>query len=98
MLVDGYKAIVREHRPRAQVNGVGPNGIITFTDRPFRSYRDFMTADEEAFRLYWFAMMNRGVMPAHHYGGDVWTVSIVHTKEDIEAHLGAFEAVAPMFR
>jgi hypothetical protein len=34
----------------------------------------------------------------HHYGGDVWTVSIVHTREDIEAHLKAFERVAPMFR
>ena len=56
-----------------------------------------MTADEDAFRLYWFAMMNRGVMPAHHYGGDVWTVSIVHTKEDIETHLRAFETIAPMF-
>ena len=43
-------------------------------------------------------MMNRGVMPAHHYGGDVWTVSIVHTQEDIETHLGAFEQIAPMFR
>jgi glutamate-1-semialdehyde 2,1-aminomutase len=98
ILVEGYRAIVREHRLKAQVNGVGPNGIITFTDRPLRSYRDFMTADDDAFRLYWFAMMNRGVMPAHHYGGDVWTVSIVHTREDIDAHLSAFESIAPMFR
>jgi len=97
-LVEGYRVIVREHRLRAQVNGVGPCGIITFTDRPLRSYRDFMTADEDAFRLYWFAMMNQGVMPAHHYGGDVWTVSIVHTREDIDAHLAAFERIAPMFR
>jgi glutamate-1-semialdehyde 2,1-aminomutase len=98
MLLEGYRAIVREHRLKAQVNGVGPNGIITFTDRPLRSYRDFMTADDDAFRLFWFAMMNRGVMPAHHYGGDVWTVSIVHTRDDIEAHLKAFESIAPMFR
>lgn len=32
------------------------------------------------------------------HSGDVWTVSIVHTKEDIEAHLGAFERIAPLFR
>jgi len=97
-LVDGYRAIVREHRLAAQVNGVGPCGIITFTDRPLRSYREFMTANDDAFRLYWFAMMNQGIMPAHHYGGDVWTVSIVHTRDDIEAHLAAFERIAPMFR
>jgi glutamate-1-semialdehyde 2,1-aminomutase len=98
LLCDGYRAIVREQCLKAQVHGVGPCGIITFTDRPLRSYRDFMTADEDAFRLWWFGMMNRGILPAHHYGGDVWTVSVAHTRADIEAHLEAFEAIAPWFR
>ena len=97
-LCEGYRAIVREHRLKAQVNGVGPNGIITFTDRPLRSYREFMTADEDRFRLWWFGMMNQGILPAHHYGGDVWTVSIVHTRGDIEANLRAFANIAPHLR
>jgi glutamate-1-semialdehyde 2,1-aminomutase len=97
-LCDGYRDIVREHRLKAQVNGVGPCGIITFTDRPLRSYREFMTADEDAFRLWWFAMMNQGILPAHHYGGDVWTVSVAHTRDDIDAHLRAFERIAPLLR
>jgi glutamate-1-semialdehyde 2,1-aminomutase len=97
-LCEGYRAIVREHRLQAQVNGVGPCGIVTFADRPLRSYREFMTADEERFRLWWFGMMNQGILPAHHYGGDVWTVSIVHTREEIEANLRAFETLAPLLR
>jgi len=98
MLADGYRDIVREHRLPAQVNAVGPCGMITFTDRPLRSYREFMTADEDRFRLWWFGMMNQGVLPAHHFGGDVWTISIVHTREDIRANLEAFERVAPLLR
>ena len=97
-LVQGYREIVREHRLGAQVHGVGPCGMITFTDRPLRSYREFMTADEDRFRLYWFGMMNRGILPAHHFGGDVWTISIVHTREEIRANLEAFAALAPLLR
>jgi glutamate-1-semialdehyde 2,1-aminomutase len=98
MLTQGYRDIVREFKLNAQINAVGPCGMITFTDRPLRSYREFMTADDDRFRLYWFGMMNQGVLPAHHFGGDVWTVSIVHTREDIQANLKAFETIAPLLR
>lgn len=97
-LVRGYREIVREHRLSAQVHGVGPCGMITFTGRPLRSYRDFMTADEDRFRLFWFGMMNRGILPAHHFGGDVWTISIAHTRDEIRANLEAFSALAPLLR
>jgi glutamate-1-semialdehyde 2,1-aminomutase len=98
MLADGYRAIVREHRLAAQIHAVGPCGMITFTDRPLRSYREFMTADEDRFRLWWFGMMNQGILPAHHFGGDVWTISIAHTREDIQANLDAFARIAPLLR
>jgi glutamate-1-semialdehyde 2,1-aminomutase len=97
-MVDGYKGIVARHGLAAQICGVGPCGMITFTDRPLRSYREFMTADEDRFRLYWFGMMNQGVLPAHHFGGDVWTVSIVHTRADIARNLEAFDRLAPRLR
>jgi glutamate-1-semialdehyde 2,1-aminomutase len=98
MLVEGYAAIVREHRIKAQVRGVGPCGMLSFTDTPLRSYREFMTVDEDKHRTWWFGMMNQGILPTHHAGGDVWTISIVHTKEDIQANLAAFETLAPALR
>ena len=94
-LTDGYRTIVRERRLQAQINSVGPCGMITFTDRPLKSYREFMTADEEKFRHWWLGMMNRGILPAHHFGGDVWTLSIAHTTGDVDANLEAFDAIAP---
>jgi glutamate-1-semialdehyde 2,1-aminomutase len=97
-LTEGYRTIVRERRLQAQINSVGPCGMITFTDRPLKSYREFMTADEDIFRHWWFGMMNQGILPAHHFGGDVWTLSIAHTKEDVEANLKAFDSIAPALR
>jgi hypothetical protein len=43
-------------------------------------------------------MMNQGVLPAHHFGGDVWTLSITHTKDDVQANLAAFDRIAPLLR
>ncbi|HEV8200405.1 MAG TPA: aspartate aminotransferase family protein [Candidatus Polarisedimenticolia bacterium] len=97
-LAEGYRHLVKKHRLAAQINAVGPCGMITFTDRPLRSYREFMTADEDRFRLYWFGMMNQGILPAHHFGGDVWTVSIAHTRDDIAKNLEAFDRLGPRLR
>jgi glutamate-1-semialdehyde 2,1-aminomutase len=97
-LAQGYRDLVREHGLNAQINAVGPCGMITFTDRPLRSYREFMTADEDRFRLWWFGMMNQGILPAHHFGGDVWTLSIAHTRDDVRANLEAFDRIAPLLR
>jgi hypothetical protein len=57
------------------VHGIGPCGTMPFTGVPLRTYRDFMTADEGRFRLCWFGKMNRGILPAHHFGSDVWIIS-----------------------
>jgi len=97
-LARGYREIVERHGLQAQINAVGPCGMITFTDRPLRSYREFMTADEDRFRLFWFGMMNQGILPAHHFGGDVWTVSIAHTRDDVAKNLEAFDRLAPRLR
>ena len=71
---------------------LGPAGF------EYGRFREFMTADEDRFRLWWFGMMNQGVLPAHHFGGDVWTVSIVHTRDDVQANLEAFDRIAPLLR
>jgi glutamate-1-semialdehyde aminotransferase len=40
-------------------------------------------------------MMNRGIIPAGPSPDEQWTISVVHTKEDIEEHIEAFKQVAP---
>ena len=38
-------------------------------------------------------MMNRGIIPAGPSPDEQWTVSVVHTKEEIEDHLEAFKEI-----
>jgi glutamate-1-semialdehyde 2,1-aminomutase len=39
-------------------------------------------------------MMNRGIIPAGPAPDEQWTVSVVHTPEEIDAHVEAFKDVA----
>jgi glutamate-1-semialdehyde aminotransferase len=43
-------------------------------------------------------MMNRGIVPAGPSPDEQWTVSVVHTKEEIEEHLEAFKEAASYVR
>jgi glutamate-1-semialdehyde 2,1-aminomutase len=45
-----------------------------------RNYRDWITIDTELWRHYWFAMVNRGVMPQPHWWDEQWTISVQHTE------------------
>jgi glutamate-1-semialdehyde aminotransferase len=39
-------------------------------------------------------MMNRGILPAGPSPDEQWTVSVVHTEDEIEEHVEAFKDVA----
>jgi glutamate-1-semialdehyde aminotransferase len=39
-------------------------------------------------------MMNRGILPAGPSPDEQWTISVLHTKEEINEHIEAFKAVA----
>jgi glutamate-1-semialdehyde 2,1-aminomutase len=43
-------------------------------------------------------MMNRGIIPMAPGPDEQWTVSVQHTKEDIEKHLEVFKEVAEYVR
>jgi glutamate-1-semialdehyde 2,1-aminomutase len=60
-----------------------------------RNYRDWADIDVDLWRHYWFAMVNRGVLPQPHWWDEQWTISVAHTDADIERHLAVFAEVAP---
>ena len=43
-------------------------------------------------------MMNRGIMPMAPGPDEQWTISVQHTKEDIQKHLEVFKQVAEYVR
>jgi glutamate-1-semialdehyde 2,1-aminomutase len=66
-----------------------------FFDKPIRNYRDWLNADSELWRHYWFAMVNRGVMAQPYWWDEQWTVSVAHTEADIDRHIATFGEIAP---
>ncbi|MBP2252406.1 glutamate-1-semialdehyde 2,1-aminomutase [Halarchaeum solikamskense] len=95
-LVAGYEDIMADHGITGHVEHVNSQGIVSFTDETIRDYRDWIEhVDVEFHENYWFAMLNRGVMPHPHSASQQWTISVQHTEEHVEEHLEAFETIAP---
>jgi glutamate-1-semialdehyde 2,1-aminomutase len=94
-LVDGYKKEIKSTGLDAYVAVAGSNGALMCFSRPIRNYRDWLTVDSDLWRHYWFAMVNRGVIPQPYWWDEQWTVSVAHTDADIDRHLSAFAEVAP---
>jgi glutamate-1-semialdehyde 2,1-aminomutase len=97
-LVEGHAQIIKETGLPAHSTGIGANGCVYFTPEPVRNYRDFQRVDKELFWQYWFAMLNRGIIPGGQYYDEQWTVSVAHTAADVDRTLSAFAEVARELR
>jgi glutamate-1-semialdehyde 2,1-aminomutase len=94
-LVEGYRRQIEANRLQTYVASAGSNGALMFFEKPIRNYRDWLQADTELWRHYWFAMVNRGVLAQPYWWDEQWTISVAHTEADIDRHLAAFAEVAP---
>jgi glutamate-1-semialdehyde 2,1-aminomutase len=95
-LVAGYKKEIGNTGLEAYIVNAGANGALMFFPKPIRNYRDWLNADSELWRHYWFAMVNRGVLAQPYWWDEQWTISVAHTDADIDRHLEAFAEVAPL--
>jgi glutamate-1-semialdehyde 2,1-aminomutase len=95
VLVEGYKQIVKKNGIEGYVESAGSNGALLFYAKKIRNYREWLAVDTDLWRLYWFGMLNRGVMPQPYWWDEQWTLSVAHSMADIDRHLSAFEEVAP---
>jgi len=97
-LVDGYSAIIREHKLPCYANGVGSMGTINFKKDVMKNYRDWYALDKKASHAWYLGMLNEGIIPQPPGPDEQWTISVQHTEADIEAHLKAFQKVVPLLR
>jgi glutamate-1-semialdehyde 2,1-aminomutase len=93
-LTKGYQDVIDDEGLTAQMSQAGLSGAIAFSTKPITDWRSFQACDTGKWFAYCFAMMNRGIIPAGPSPDEQWTVSVVHTKEEIEEHLEAFKEVA----
>jgi len=94
-LVEGYKQIVKKNSIEGYIESAGANGALLFYAKKIRNYREWLTVDTDLWRLYWFGMVNRGVMPQPYWWDEQWTISVAHSLADVDRHLSAFEELAP---
>ena len=94
-LVTGYRETVARVGLNAYVVFAGANGALMFAPKEIRNYRDWLKVDTELWKQYWFAMVNRGVMPQPYWWDEQWTISVQHTEEDIALHLQVFAEITP---
>jgi glutamate-1-semialdehyde 2,1-aminomutase len=93
-LADGYNDILKKNKIAGHAVHIGALGMIHLLPRPLVNYRDWLQINREHWRLYWFSMLNRGII-AHPCGHEEqWTISLAHTEADVNRHLAAFEEVA----
>lgn len=91
----GYKDLLQSHGIPASVPLAGLSGAISFNRIQPRNWRDFSKGDIGRWSYYYLAMMNRGIIPAGPGPDEQWTVSVMHTGEDIESVVEVFKEVVP---
>lgn len=95
ILVDGYNEVLKKEGLKGYAVGAGCNGTVQFTPREVKNYRDWLEVDEEMWKVWWYGMMNRGVMTQAYAWDEQWTICVAHTEEDMEFHLEKLRELVP---
>ncbi len=93
-LAKGYQDILDDKGIDAVVQWIGVNGHVYLgVDEPVKDYRGYRKQDSDLWWTIAYAMMNRGVIFEVLTADDQWTISVQHTKEDVENTLETFKEV-----
>ncbi len=93
-LCSGYEKIFSEYEIDVQVQSFGVSGTYIFSSEPVTSFRDLLNLPFELWYPYYYAMLNRGVIPMATGPEEMWTLSVQHTQEDVDKHLEALDSAA----
>jgi glutamate-1-semialdehyde 2,1-aminomutase len=98
-LAKGYEEIIEDTKIPVILQWAGTSGTVHFTKaKKVEDWRSFLTSDVARWYLYLMVMMNRDILPMAPGPDEQWTISVQHTKEDIEKHLEVFKQVAEYVR
>ena len=93
-LMAGCDRIISDYGLPAHTVGMGSKGCVVFSGEPIREYRDYLTKiHHDLTNLAWLYHMNSGIFMTP--GEDEeWTLSVMHTDEDLKRYLEVFETFA----
>lgn len=93
-LSKAYRDIIEGHGLPLGVQDWSVSGSLYFTPRKIENWRDFLTTNVNQWYRYYYMMVDKGIIPAAPGPDEQWTVSVMHTKEDIDNHIEAFKQVS----
>lgn len=97
-LANGYRDMLADAGLECHVPVAGLSGAISFNGIQPRNWREFLSGDTGKWNYYYIAMLNRGVIPAGPGADEQWTVSVMHSGDDIQQTLDAFSDIVPNLR
>jgi glutamate-1-semialdehyde 2,1-aminomutase len=97
-LIDGYNDILKKNGLVGYAAGAGCNGTVQFTSKEVLNYRDWCTVNEEMWKVWWYGLLNRGVMAQAYAWDEQWTFCVDHTEKDVEFHLQKLEELVPSLK
>ena len=86
--------ICNQHQIPVQMCGEDAIFDVYFTDRPMVNYRDTLLADSGMMARFNTGLLERGILK----GGQKYYPSIVHTDDDVDRTIQAFEEVIPALK
>jgi glutamate-1-semialdehyde 2,1-aminomutase len=97
-LAQGYRDVIQDAKLQARVQAIGLSGTVLFTDQDVTDWRSFLRCSVGKWFSYYLSMLNRHVIPSGTGSDEQWTISVQHTKGDIEKNVDAFKEVADIIR
>lgn len=93
-LAKGYSDILEEAKITHNITHIATSGTIYFTEHPIRNWRDFVKFNDFGKWFAWVVgMLAYGVIPQALGYDEQWTVSVQHTREDVDKALEAMKNV-----
>jgi glutamate-1-semialdehyde 2,1-aminomutase len=93
-LAEGHNKIIKKHGLPAVAVNIGTNGTVFWMPKAPTNYREWLGQDNAAFWRYWHMNLNRGVIPQAQCYDEQWTVSALHTQQDVDHMLSVFDEIA----
>ncbi len=90
-LADGYLKLINEFDMPMHIAQIGAKGCAMLRHERARNYRAWLDVDTRLAYAYWLFLANRGILFPPGFD-DQWTISIQHSNDDIDKHIGVFRA------
>lgn len=98
-LANGYGDILEDAKIDHNISHIATSGTIYFTQHQIRNWREFVKHNDFGRWLAWvLGMLANGVIPQALGYDEQWTVSVQHSKEDIETTLEVMKNVVTSLR